>query len=292
MTAEFLLAFATRVRPVVRHRTPILYPIVRLLIQWICPRKPKQAIDLIAEYNGGRIHVNTGWSLERHILLAGVYEPVISNIVQRALKAGGTALDIGANIGAHTLVMARTVGAQGHIVAIEPHPVVAARLRDNLDLNGIAHVNVLEAAFSDQDGKTRFYGFDPNAPKKGISSLEPDDRARVPIEVETLCGSTFMHRFPLESLDLVKVDVEGAEQRVLSEIQPLIREHQPVVVFEHHKPHWDKFGHTIDSVLALFDGLSYTTYIVDRGRVVPMHPSVPHECDILALPENTTFVLE
>ena len=49
MTAEFLLAFATRVRPVVRHRTPILYPIVRLLIQWICPRKPKQTIAYIVD---------------------------------------------------------------------------------------------------------------------------------------------------------------------------------------------------------------------------------------------------
>jgi len=89
---DTILACALTFRPIVRKRTPILYPIVRLLISCICPRNPRKAMDLVAPFQGVKINVNTGWSLERHILFAGEYEPTIAGIIRRALKPGDAAL--------------------------------------------------------------------------------------------------------------------------------------------------------------------------------------------------------
>lgn len=242
----------------------------------------------MAPYQGMRVHVNTGWSLERHILFSGEYEPTIADIIRRALQPGDNAIDIGANIGAQSIVMALAVGKEGSVISVEPHPQVAARLKANIDLNFLTQVEILEAAFSNEAGTTKFFGFDPGAAKKGISSLKPDARASVPIEVQTISGKTFTDRFPMDSLALIKVDVEGAEQRVLSELRPLIQRHQPIVVFEHHKVHWDKFGHSLRTVLDQFKQDAYRTYIVDR-KILPMQANVPDECDILAVPKNSYF---
>jgi FkbM family methyltransferase len=291
-SARTLLAFARHIRPIVKNRTPILYAIARLLISCLSPRNPKQPIELIAPYCGVQIHINTGWSQERDILFSGEYEATIGNIIKRSLKAGNTALDVGANIGAHSLVMADRVGPQGRVISIEPHPQVASRLRANLALNGMTHVTSLEAALSNEDGTAQFFGFAPEARNRGISSLKPDDRARMPMSVHMICGRTFMNCFPMDSLALIKVDVEGAEQCVLSELRPLIAQHQPIVVFEHHKLHWDKFNHAVEAVLDMFAAESYTAYILAAKTISPMQPDVPDECDILALPKDSFFEIE
>lgn len=254
----------------------------------VCPRKTDDTVDLVVPYMGMRFNVNTGWSIERHILFTGEYERLIASIIERALNHGDAALDVGANVGAHTLHMARRVGSGGSIVSVEPHPEVAARLRANLELNGMSQVQVLQAAFSDADGSTEFFGFDPAAPKKGISSLKPDSRASVPITVDTISGESFAKRFTFDSLALIKVDVEGAEEIVLRELRRTIQQHQPVVIFEHHKPHWDKFDHSVQRVLAQFKEDDYTCHIVDRN-IMPLRDEVPEECDILCVPRASEF---
>src|SRR5437588_8634509 len=82
--------------------------------------------------------------LEKYLWL-GTYEPWVCNIFERYLHPGDVAWDVGAFIGYHTLLMSRRVG-QGLVLALEPDPRNAERLRQNLALNGVTNVEVLHAA--------------------------------------------------------------------------------------------------------------------------------------------------
>ena len=77
-----------RLRPVLRKHTPILYPIARMIMSSVCPRKTDDTVDLVVPYMGMRFNVNTGWSIERHILFTGEYERLIASIIERALNHG------------------------------------------------------------------------------------------------------------------------------------------------------------------------------------------------------------
>src|SRR5689334_14765239 len=75
--------------------------------------------------------VPLGW----HVAFFGTYEPELREIMRAVLPKGGVAIDVGANVGWHTLLMASLVGDKGRVLAAEANPSVRSRLRDNLHLN-------------------------------------------------------------------------------------------------------------------------------------------------------------
>src|SRR5687768_4467549 len=80
--------------------------------------------------------------IDWNVLFRGEYEPHLTALWNRLAPEGGVAIDVGANVGAHTLSMARAVGPRGQVLAFEPNPPVRAALVHNLSLNGIEHVRV------------------------------------------------------------------------------------------------------------------------------------------------------
>ena len=66
------------------------------------------------------------------LMARGGFEPVVKSVIQESLKDGGVMLDIGANIGLHTLIMSKAVGASGKVIALEPHPIIVKKIRQNL----------------------------------------------------------------------------------------------------------------------------------------------------------------
>lgn len=81
----------------------------------------------------------------------GDFDPWVDRTLRRLTLPGEVALDIGANIGATSLVLARAVGPSGKVVAFEPHPQTAILLRANLAANRLAMVGVQELALSDTE---------------------------------------------------------------------------------------------------------------------------------------------
>ena len=92
--------------------------------------------------------VPIGW----HVAFLGTYEPELREIFRAVLPMGGVALDLGANVGWHTLLMARLVGDSGRVLAAEANPSVRLRLQDNLDLNRFGQVEVVPYAIADSEG--------------------------------------------------------------------------------------------------------------------------------------------
>ena len=182
----------------------------------------------VAEVDGYRLSVN----LAEH-QGAGAYffgESVVPPWLPRLLRAGDACADVGANAGVFSLALARACGPGGRVLAFEANPALQARLAASLALNpGLSgRVEVDGRAVAEQDGaRVRFY---PSLDHRnsGTSSLlagahgTREDHA---LEVETITLTSALAGRGLSGARFVKVDVEGAEARVLAGAAPLLRGH-------------------------------------------------------------------
>jgi FkbM family methyltransferase len=140
----------------------------------------------------------------------GAVEPGVRAVLCDRLRPGDVAVDGGANIGIHSLTMGAAVGATGNLVCFEPLPHVADALAWTLRLNGMVdHVRLERAALSDTVGEGTLHSA-PHSPMSSLFNL-PDGTSARPLIVPSV---TLDSRLPPGSrVDLVKLDIEGAEPR-------------------------------------------------------------------------------
>ncbi len=167
----------------------------------------------------------------------GKYEPEIAAAFRQHCRPGMTVFDIGANAGHHLLLLSRLCGDAGHLHAFEPVPENVACLRETLRLNRLRNVTLHELAVSDREGLAdfKFSGvFD------GFACLEQGGHGRsaaqaMPgrsIRVQTIDLDAFCKRFGISRVDLIKVDVEGAELLTLRGMTRTLRIHRPILIME------------------------------------------------------------
>jgi len=160
----------------------------------------------------------------------GLSEPAQLTALQRLLGEGQTFFDVGANVGQHTLVGARSVGPKGIVVAFEPSPRNVELLRRHLSLNALDNVRVVAAACADREGSEPFLtGANP-----ALGRLEETAAAGPAVpHVPTMTVDDFVAREGLVPA-VMKIDVEGAEVRVLRGSARTLSAYQPVLLLSTH----------------------------------------------------------
>jgi len=153
------------------------------------------------------------------------YEPGATTTVLSRLAPGGVFIDIGANTGYFSVLAALRVGPAGRVFAFEPNPAVREQLQHHLAINQVAdRVTVSDLAIADRCEDAVPFFVSCWQDNNGISSLTPsaetmargglrDDR-RIPVRVATFDSWAALARLP--KIDLIKIDVEGAELHVLT----------------------------------------------------------------------------
>ena len=137
---------------------------------------------------------------------------------RRFLRASDTFIDVGANIGLHTIVAASIVGPTGRVISIEPHPRTAAWMRSNLQLNGMEWVDFHQVALGRESTRA------------GLTSLRQDDQNYLRQEGHDVAVRPLDEIVPADlDVDLIKLDVEGYEPAVLAGATATLR--RTVVVF-------------------------------------------------------------
>jgi FkbM family methyltransferase len=152
-------------------------------------------------------------------LAMGAYEPETVSLFTHLVRPGMTVLDVGAHIGYFTLLAARAVGATGRVYAFEPLPSNATQLRRNVEANGFAErVIVVEQAVTDQAGEMCLHDSGRDA---GTATLYSKGGQSVDVTTISLDGWAEEHMWP--RVDLMKMDVEGAEVAALAGMRELKR---------------------------------------------------------------------
>ena len=158
--------------------------------------------------------INLSSLLEWHLWALGSYEEHFDELFRRLVEPGDRCMDIGANIGIHTVRLAKLVGERGAVIAIEPDEGLVHRVSINLQLNNLENVRLIQAAASERGGENVIL-YRPRVQdfNKGRASLLPHSHltgavATVPtVSVDEVSGGP---------LTLIKIDVEGYEAAVVS----------------------------------------------------------------------------
>ena len=145
-----------------------------------------------------------------HLALNGFWESWITLTIARLVEPGWHCVDVGANHGYYTLLMADGAGPTGAVFAVEPNPDPARRLLNTLDVNGFSDfAHVIDKAASDISGQHVELHIEEG---RGLNAtLMPGEGSRA-VTVESVSVDELTRDWP--RVDLVKVDVEGAEQAV------------------------------------------------------------------------------
>jgi FkbM family methyltransferase len=162
-----------------------------------------------------------------HLCMDGYWESWITVALARTLRQGWHCLDIGANHGYYTLVMADAVGQRGRVAPVEPTPRLAELLRETLDVNGFPGVTVMQKAASRTDGDELRLVVPPHRSMNARLSdvAGPYDAV---FDVETVTVDALTRDWP--RVDLIKIDVEGAEEDVWQGMQRTIAQNPRLVV--------------------------------------------------------------
>jgi FkbM family methyltransferase len=159
---------------------------------------------------GSRVELDLSDLIQRQVYL-GVYEREETNRVLSYLRPGMTFLDVGANIGYYTLMAASRVGPGGRVIAVEPSPYAVERLEKAVRENGLAQVKVVRGGLGSCASELKL--FVPAPGNHTPTMLGEDGAPAHVVSVKTL--DSCLADWGVETIDLMKMDVEGFEPRVL-----------------------------------------------------------------------------
>jgi FkbM family methyltransferase len=197
----------------------------------------------------------------------GRLEPGTSAVLEVLGGPGCTVIDVGANVGMHTLPMARRVGPAGRVLALEAAPRMADLLRRTIELNGLDWVELHPVAASDRDGTLRFNV----SAHTSLSSVLPLDGATETIDIPARRLDTLVA--PGERVDLVKIDVEGAELQVWQGMQRIVADNPDIaLVLEFGPSHLAKAGQSVSGWFEALQSTGLTAWEIDEasGGVRPL----------------------
>jgi FkbM family methyltransferase len=180
--------------------------------------------------------------------------------LDRLLDRGDVVVDGGANIGAFSLVAASVVGPEGAVHAVEGAPATVALLRRSVLANPGYAICVHEVALADAEGVLDFTTFEAGSGYSSFAPAAEGTATRVP--ATTLDALTA----PLPRVDLVKLDLEGAELRALRGAGRLLAERRPTLLLELEPSHLARQGGSLAEVEALLTAAGYTAFAIVRQR--------------------------
>ncbi len=202
------------------------------------------------------------------------YEPELEYL-RSLLFPGATFVDVGANLGIYTLVASRIVGHSGRVIAFEPSVQSLPLLQKNITLNSLTNVTAFPVALSEKAGRVRLYhaGSCPSGNSLGRHPSFPGS-------FETVLAESLddvLQRIPVGRVDVIKMDVQGAEELVLRGAQKTLASKNPVIIFEFYPEGADLLGLTPSGACNLLEGLGYEFFTVCSASTISKIESPPIE---------------
>jgi FkbM family methyltransferase len=232
----------------------------------------------------------------------GAYEPEVSYLISALLGPTDVAIDVGANVGLHTVAMAKHAH-RGHVYAFEPVAEMAEQNSLNCAFNGLSNVTIvrcgLGASSDEMDMKVRTAG----AGLEGTSSFmdtahvtaHPEDFEVRRLSVRRL-DDVLAKLNPAGRIALIKIDTEGFEVPVIEGAKATIDAHHPALIVEAHSTRLQKMGKDFSWYLKTFP--NHHVLIIEPAtpanpylRLTPLRDEPAEICvNLLLLPRTTAIV--
>ncbi len=229
----------------------------------------------------------------------GTYEPEIAYLIQSLVGPEDTVIDVGANVGLHTVALAQAAH-KGHVYAFEPVAEMAERASLNLALNGLENVNLFDCALGEETGEAEIIVNIAGDGMEGTSSIlktvhvekRPGHYQPRTVSVRRL-DDVIAEVKPKRRISFIKIDTEGFEPMVIRGGMETIRQHRPAMIVEAHSKRLAQVGLSFQWYLETFADyhvlLSYeTTPANPYFRLQPLGAEPPEiAVNLLLLPDQT-----
>jgi len=171
--------------------------------------------------------------IAQQLMFRGTYEKYTTILFKRFVGEGMNVIDIGANIGYYTLLAAKLVGDEGKVFAFEPEPRNYALLLRNIELNGYKNIIPQQKAVANTTGKVKLFLDEVEPGAHSLYKVRGDAKEAIVVDAVSLDEFFAGKEYPI---DIVKVDVEGAEMAVLLGMAKIVQNNDNLKIFTEFWP--------------------------------------------------------
>jgi FkbM family methyltransferase len=233
------------------------------------------------------VNLYLGNDMSRCLFVGGTIEPNEFMFLAQILKEGMHFVDVGASVGLYSLFAAKRVGPRGRVSAFEPSSREFSRLTDHLRLNKTDNVRAFYFALSDRSGFASLaVAEDWHEGQNTLGAIVyPGVRQQRSEQVILKRLDNLIVEAGLPKIDVMKVDVEGAEYAVLNGARTVLREHRPVLMLEVLEPALRNQGSNREAIYELLRLYDYRLYCYAQSSGYPV-PAATQELseNVVAVP--------
>ena len=217
----------------------------------------------------------------------GTYEQSEAKVMEEKIKGGNIVVDVGANIGLHTLNMARIVGNTGQVFAFEPDPSNFKILGKNVKVNNYKNIILEQKAVGDKHGRATLYQSDD----PGRHRIFPQTKAKGQVQVElTSLDKYFIDSNLVDKINFIKIDIEGLEFSVLKGMENILKNNKKIkILFEFMPKNIMETGFMPIELLNYLTLYDFKLYCIDEITEKLIHVSNNEEILKLCSTTNNTI---
>ena len=221
----------------------------------------------------------------------GTYEKSEAKVMEEKIKGGNIVVDVGANIGLHTLNMARIVGNTGQVFAFEPDPSNFKILGKNVKVNNYKNIILEQKAVGDKHGRATLY----HADNPGMHRIFPQTKARRGLSGQVQVELTSLDKYFIDSnlvdkINFIKIDVEGLEFSVLKGMENILKNNKKIkILFEFMPKNIMEAGFMPIELLNYLTLHDFKLYCIDEITEKLIHVSNNEEILKLCSTTNNTI---
>jgi FkbM family methyltransferase len=210
-------------------RCPFIYnPLRKILVLIVGEGLPAREI-VSGPLRGHKIVLGPG---DRNAYLINTHERMIVELAQQLGQPGMQVLDLGAHVGYFSLLFSVLVGPAGQVYTVEPNPENLKKIRSMIEANQLQNIRVFPFAASDQAGEVQF--ITEHTGQMGHMATLPSENPAAAVTVRAVRIDDLAGDQGIKRIDLIKMDVEGAELKALLGMAGLIGRCHPVIICEWH----------------------------------------------------------
>lgn len=202
----------------------------------------------------------------RVIYFTGYFEPNEFKVINKILKPGMTFLDVGANMGLYTIFASKKVGKSGLVISIEPSSREFERLQSNVEINQLQNVRMMQTAVSRLEGNADLLvATNDHAGHNTLGNFAYDGiilKQKEHVTVKTI--DNIVSELGLQSLDVIKMDIEGSEFLALEGAERTLKNFKPTLMLELFNETLKHQGCNGDMIFQFLTSLGYVIYGFDK----------------------------
>lgn len=237
-------------------------------IHRLCRRPPPAFLmRLPDEIGGSGFYCDLRDTISREVCFTGQYEPQETALVRSILRPGMTFVDVGANWGYFTLLAASLVGPAGCVLSLEPDPRLYPMLQDNVGRGALRQVVVSQLAAGHEAGTSTLAGYSENGGNFGVSRIVANsDGEECVFQVRSDSLDRILKQHEFSSIDLMKMDIEGAEAFAIAGLEDSLAEKRVKrLLLELHPVELAEHGSAVSVIVQKLQSAGYTGWTIDHS---------------------------